>query len=467
MNKPEQIEIVAKPQEHAGSPLVFQRLLKEETVEVPDYLKSTPPSFDNDGDLAASRYTSRDFHRLEADRMWNRTWQFVAREEEIAKSGDHVVYDIVDQSIIVMRGDDGVIRGFYNSCLHRGRALRTQSGCTAQLKCPFHGFTWDLQGRFKSKPCEWDFQHLENDKLELPQVRVESWAGFVFINFDLQAQPLIEFLGVVPEHFKSYVMERSHSIAHVQRRLACNWKVGQEAFFEAMHTRATHPGIMTFTGDMDSQYDIYDDHIARAITPMGVVSPNLDGVDQDTILRDILALSGRMSETDGGGHKLPEGVTARQYVGELNRKAYEEATGEDLSAATLAELQDAILYSVFPNFQVWAGYFGNIVYRFIPDGDDHEHCIFDVYLLGRHPQGTPCPPAARLNRLPDDAPFTEAPEIGALGPVFEEDMRNLPHMMKGLKASKRGAVSLASYQESRIRHHHETLDKYLGLRGGK
>jgi len=65
--------------------------------------------------------------------------------------------------------------------------------------------------------------------------------------------------------------------------------------------------------------------------------------------------------------------------------------------------------------------------------------------------------------LGDDEPFSAAPEIGALGPVFDQDMRNLPYMMKGLKASKKGAVSLASYQESRIRHHHLTLDKYLGL----
>jgi hypothetical protein len=150
-------------------------------------------------------------------------------------------------------------------------------------------------------------------------------------------------------------------------------------------------------------------------------------------------------------------------VGELNREAYAAAAGADLSDATLAELEDAILYSVFPNFQVWAGYFGNIVYRVIPDGDDQDHCLFDVYLLGRYPAGTACPPAAPLNRLADDQPFTAAPEIGALGPVFEEDMRNLPFMMKGMRASQRGQVSLASYQESRIRHHHLTLDIYLGL----
>ena len=464
MNQPREQQIIFHPPETVGDPLKFQHLLAQETVPVPAYLQSVPPNFGNE-DMAVARYTSREFHRLEAERLWPKAWQFVAREEELAKAGDHIVYDIVDRSVIVMRGDDGVIRGFYNSCLHRGRALRTSSGCAAQLKCPFHGFTWDLQGRFKSKPCAWDFPQLKDEELELPQVRVESWAGFVFIHFDLDAEPLSQFLGVLPEHFASYNMDRATTLAHVQRRIACNWKVGQEAFFEAMHTKATHPGIMTFTADVDSQYDVFGDHIARAITPMAVPSPNLIGVPELTILNDILALSGRMSETDGSGHVLPDGMSARQYVGELNRRAFEAASGDDLSQATLAELQDAILYSVFPNFQVWSGYFGNIVYRFIPDGDDHDHCLFDIYLLGRHPAGTECPPAPPMNRLGDDQPFTEAPEIGALGPVFEEDMRNLPHMMKGMRASKRGRVSLASYQESRIRHHHLTLDKYLGLAG--
>jgi len=462
MNAPRESRIVFRRPEEAGDPSTFQRLLDLEKVPVPHFLKSSPPQL-GDADLSVSRYISPEFHRLEAERMWPRVWQFVAREEAIQKPGDHVVYDILDHSVIVMRGDDGAIRGFHNACLHRGRALRTHGGCTAQLKCPFHGFTWDLQGRLQSMPCTWDFKQLEGRDMSLPQVRVESWAGFVFVNFDADAAPLADTLGVVPEHFKGYAMDRATTLAHVQRRIRCNWKVGQEAFFEAMHTKTTHPAIMTFTGDVDSQYDILSDHVARAITPMAVASPNVAGVDEATMLQDILALSGRMSETDASGHVLPAGMSTREYVGELNRQAYAAASGEDLSQATWAELEDAILYSVFPNFQVWAGYFGNIVYRFIPDGHDPDSCIFDVYLLGRHPKGEPCPPAAPMNRLGDDEPFTAAPEIGALGPVFEEDMRNLPYMTKGMKASKKAHVSLASYQESRIRHHHQTLDKYLGL----
>jgi len=462
MNNPTYAKFTLLPPEEVGDPNLFQQLLEQESVPVPAFLKPNPQQF-SDNDLSVERYSARWFHELEAQKLWPKAWQMVCREEEIQKPGDHMVYDIVNTSIIVMRGQDGAIRGFYNSCLHRGRALRMGGGAVNQLKCPYHGFTWDLQGEFKSMPTSWDFKHLEPCQLKLPEVKVDTWGGFVFINQDLDAPALAEHLDVLPEHFKDYNLGRSVSIAHVQRRMACNWKVAQEAFMESMHTRATHPQIMTFTGDVDSQYDMYGDHISRSITPMAVTSSNLRDVEEALILHDILEESGRMADSDSSKHVLPEGMTTREYIGELNRGIYAQASGVDLSHATHAELLDAILYSVFPNTQVWAGYFGNIVYRAIPDGDNHEACLFDVWLLGRYPEGTPCPEGAKLNRLPDDQDFSKAAELGALGPVFDQDMGNLDAMTKGLKTSKKGAVSLASYQESRIRHHHLTLDKYLGL----
>ena len=452
---------VELPQQDAGDPLLFQKLLENEKVTVPAFLRPTNTRMGDEG-IPVTRYISREFHEREVRKLWPKTWQFVGREEQLNKPGDHLLYDIGDQSIILMRGDDGVIRGFYNSCLHRGRALRNTSGNARELRCPFHGFTWDLQGAFQSMPCAWDFEHLKQENLQLPQVRVESWGGFVFINFDEQATSLREYLGVLPEHFSAYFLDRSCTLVHVQKRIPCNWKIGQEAFFESMHTRTTHPHILTFIADVDSQYDILGPHISRMITPSTAPSSHLSGVSEARVLYDSIAASGRMASSDADRHQLPEGQTAREYIGELNRQMFGAAAGADLSQATLAELQDAMLYSVFPNLQIWAGYFGNIVYRFIPDGDNHESCLFDVRMLGRYPAGQERPAAPPVNRLGDDEAFGAAPELGALGIVFDQDMRNLPYMMKGLKASKTGYINLAHYQENRIRHHHQTLDSYLG-----
>lgn len=452
--------IRTRPQDGAGEPQKVQALLAAETVPVPAHLRPAPADLGDDP-IDVARYVSREFHEREARKLWPKVWQFVCRDEQIAAPGDCQVYDIIDRSVLLVRGDDGQVRAFRNACLHRGRALRTTSGRAQELRCPFHGFTWGLDGGFKSLPCAWDFKHLDATALKLPQLRCETWGGFIFVNFDEQAPPLHEYLGVLPEHFRDYGFEQACTLVHVQKRIACNWKIGQEAFFESMHSRTTHPHILTFIADVDSQYDIFGDHISRMITPSTVPSSHLEGVSEARVMHDSLVASGRMASTDAQKHQLPAGMSAREYIGELNRQVFAQLSGRDLKHATRSELQDAILYSVFPNLQIWAGYFGNICYRFIPDGDDHDHCLFDIRLIGRHPPDQPKPPPPPLRRLADDEPFEAVAELGALAPVFDQDMRNLPFMTKGLKSLRDGRIQLAHYQELRIRHHHQTLDRYL------
>lgn len=440
----------------------FQELLDQEEVEVPAYLRENTNPYMGDEDLPVERYLSREFHEREKEKLWPRVWQVACREEDIPEVGDHHVYNIIDQSVIVVRSAPDEIKGFINSCLHRGRMLRDGDGCVNEFRCPFHGFTWELDGSFRGMPCQWDFRHLKDRDMRLPEVRVGTWGGFVFINFDENAQPLEEYLDVLPEHFARFPLHDYYKGAHVQRVVQCNWKVGAEAFMESFHTVQTHREIMTFTGDANSQYDTFGDNISRSVTPMGVPSPHLNGVTEEDVMRDILELSGRMALDSAEGITMPEGLTARKYVADTNRELFERASGQDLSDATMAELEDAILYSVFPNFQVWIGFHGNIVYRFIPNGDDHDSCIFDVMLLMRYRKGEePRPAAVPVNRLRDDQPFSDAEELGGLGPVFDQDDGNMPAVQRGMKASRKGAVSLASYQESRIRHLHRTLDKYL------
>jgi len=440
----------------------WQDLLDLETVPVPDYLRENHNPYMGDDDLPVDRYISREFFDLEKTKLWPKVWQMVCRVEDVAEPGDHVVYKIINESVIVARTESGEIKGYINSCLHRGRFIRDEGGCVNEFRCPFHGATWDLDGNFKGIPCQWDFKHLEQKDMRLPQVQVDTWGGFVFINFDMNAAPLLDYLEVLPNHFERFPLDENYYKAvHVQRIMECNWKVGAEAFMESFHTVETHRQIMTFTGDANSQYDCWGDNISRSATPMGIASPHLDGVTEEATMRDIFKLSGRMALDSDEGVDMPEGMTAREYVAQMNREIFEEAAGETFDQPTMAELQDAILYSVFPNFQVWIGYHGNIVYRFLPNGDDPDTCIFDVMLLLRYPRGTERPASAQLHVIPADQPFASAPEIGALGPVFDQDDSNVKAVQLGMKASRKGKVSLASYQESRIRHLHKTLDKYI------
>ena len=439
----------------------YQDLLDREEVEVPAYLRENTNPYMGDEDVDVARWVSRDFHDQEKAKLWPKVWQMACREEDIPEAGDHHIYEVINQSVIITRTADNSIKGYINSCLHRGRLLRDEDGHVKEFVCPFHGATWDLDGKFQGIPCKWDFKHLDQQDMNLPQVKVDTWGGFVFINFDENSESLQEFLKPLPEHFSRFPLHDYYKGAHVQRVVQCNWKVGAEAFMESFHTVATHREIMTFTGDANSQYDTFGDHVSRSVTPMGVPSPHMPEVTEAETMRDILELSGRMATDSAEGHDMPEGLTARKYVAETNREMFSEIIGESLDDATVSELEDAILYSAFPNTQIWIGYHGNIVYRFLPNGDDQNSCIFETMLLMRYPKGTKRPDSATKTILRPDQSFTEAPELGGLGPVFDQDDSNMPAVQKGMLASKKGKVSLASYQESRIRHMHQTIDKYL------
>ena len=242
-------------------------------LEVPEFLRlqSNPPL--GDEYLSVNRYISQEFFDLERDRMWSKVWQMVCREEDIAEPGDHHVYNIIDNSVIITRTPSHSIRGYINSCLHRGRCLRDESGTVTEFRCPFHGATWNLDGEFQGIPCQWDFDHLADRDMALPEVKTATWGGFVFINFDPECAPLEKYMEVMPEHFSRYPLEKYFKGVHVQRVMKCNWKVGAEAFMESWHTLETHKQILTFTGDENSQYDTFGANVSRSVTPMPYIAP--------------------------------------------------------------------------------------------------------------------------------------------------------------------------------------------------
>lgn len=124
-------------------------------------------------------------------RLWKRVWQMACREEDIPNAGDNIVYDIAGMSFIVVRTAPGSFKAFYNACLHRGRMLREAGSLrAAEFRCPFHGFAWNIDGTLKHVPCEWDFPRLRREEWCLPEAKVGTWGGFVFINPDSNAEPL-------------------------------------------------------------------------------------------------------------------------------------------------------------------------------------------------------------------------------------------------------------------------------------
>jgi len=438
----------------------FQDLLKLETVEVPPALLESTDTYLGSEDIPIERYISQEFFDLEVEKIWRKTWQAACRVNRLRKAGDYFVYDIVNDSILLTRTESGEIKGFHNSCLHRGRALKRGSGNSAELRCPYHAWSWDLEGEFKGAPCQWDFPHVEKENTKLPEVRIATWGGWVFINMDQDAPSLEEYMEVLPAHMDQWKHDQRYVSMHVEKVIACNWKAGFEAFIESYHALATHPQILAFQGIDNSQYDVWGDHVSRTITAYGVPNPtDADKYTEQQSLDAMMALIG-VDE----GPKLAPGQTAREKYAEMNLQAANEQAGEDFSdRTTMSELMDSTLYSLFPNLAPWAGNGTVITYRHRPNGDDVDSCIMEIFLLTRYPEGTEPPKDAKTFHLGIDQPFSEGAEVMGTGfaNVFNQDGANLPQVQKGMKASKKGAVTLSNYQEVRIRHFHQTIDKYL------
>ena len=441
----------------------YSDMLAEETRELPDVIATDRYRYLGDEDLSVERYIGEDFFRREAEKMWPRVWQMVCRFEDLPNVGDYLVYELLDWSVLVVRSDADTVQAYYNSCLHRGRQLATEDGSGRAFTCPYHGFSWNLDGSLRHIPCEWDFPHLEKRDMNLPRVKTESWGGFVFINFDDDSISLAEYLAPYPETFERWALEDCTKVVHVAKVVPANWKVVAEAFMESLHARQTHPQILPFSADTNARYDILGDHTNLSITPMGEPSPHLYQTgrkpkDQE-VLDSLLTGSGRVT----GDDKLmvPEGQSVRAFMAEMSRQSFEAEDGRDYSAATDAEMLDAMTFNVFPNFSPWGGYPPNVIYRWRPNGWDVDSTLMEVMLLKRNPlEGEPLP-CADVHFLEEDEPWGNAEELDALGPIFDQDMANLPFVQKGMKASRTGKVSLANYQEVRIRHFHQVMDKYL------
>ena len=437
----------------------WQDVLDQDSRPVPDFLRAESPYLNGFGDIPKDRYLSREWHEKEKDCLWSRVWQFACREEQIPEVGSYIVYEIADQSYLVTRVSEDEIKAYPNVCLHRERLLKTYDGRCSEFRCPYHGFAWHLDGELKHIPAEWDFPHLEarSEDMALPEVKVGTWAGFVFINPDPEAESLQDFLGEeILRHFERWDLENRYIQAHVSKVVNCNWKIANEAFSEGFHVNATHPQGMTYTGDPQSQVDIWG-NTARNISPKGIPCPLLPFVPtEEQMLRDALDVR--------EGEPLPipfeDGETMRTALSRAGRERFRDSFGDRVDDLTDAEFLDAWVYTVFPNFMPW-GAFNRIFYRFRPNGDEHESCIFEIFYLAPFSGDRP-PPATETKLGPSD-PWTDAQELEKLAMVAEQDTFNMQRVHQGLKVLRREGVLLSRYQESIVRWRQDLIQEYVEL----
>lgn len=448
-------------QARSAGPTV-QELLDADTRPVPVALRDHSSAFQGAADVPRSRYTSPAFAELERDYLWSRTWQMACTEDQLRQPGDHVVYDVADQSLIVTRDRSGAIRAYHNACLHRGTKLRVEDGRVGSFRCPFHGWRWDLEGNLAELPAGWDFPQIDGDRTRscLPEAAVATWCGFVFVNMAPDPVPFERYADKLIEHFdRDFGMADRYVAFHAVKEVPANWKVCMEAFSEAYHVIATHPQILEFCADANSEYSIWPESpfVTRFVNAFGVASPHMSGLTEQQVADAQTAFSSRAG---GRTVEVPDGARARPIVAERMRAALESRVRADLSATSDAEILDAVLYHLFPAFAPWAGIGQPLVYRWRP-GATPDTCFMDVIRMAPVPDGAERPERAPMQVLSLEQSWKEAEGMGGLADVFEQDMANLPRVQAGLKSRGAAGVSFGLYQEARLRMVHRHIDRFI------
>jgi choline monooxygenase len=195
--------------------------------------------------IPAAWYVDPRISELERVSVFSKTWQLVARTDQVQAPGQFVSSTVAGEPIVVVRGNDGVLRAFYNVCRHHAAAVVTQPcGQVALLHCPYHGWNYGLDGSLKGMP---EFEGVENfDRAQngLVPIRVETWECFVFINLDHHAAPLVEFLGGLVKRVAPVGIAKLHYFDRRTYNINCNWKVFVDNFLDGgYHVPHLHQGL--------------------------------------------------------------------------------------------------------------------------------------------------------------------------------------------------------------------------------
>ena len=194
--------------------------------------------------LPPACYTSEDFFKKEVETIFMKVWNFVGRADQIPNPGDYYTLDFVGVPLLIVRGEDMQVRGFINSCRHRGAKVvtgkGTATGASKGIKCGYHGWIYKTDGQLAACPGMANSKDFDKKDYPLTKVMTSSWAGFVFVNFDPKAEPLEDSLGSLPQAFKSYRMEDMVCTRQKEYEVACNWKIYVENAMEAFHVPHVH-----------------------------------------------------------------------------------------------------------------------------------------------------------------------------------------------------------------------------------
>lgn len=419
-------------------------------------------------------YVSYDFARLEAEHLWPKIWQIACREEEIPLPGNFVTYDIGQDSIVVLRSNEGQIRAYFNACPHRGRRLVRGQGHVKQIQCRFHGWKWDLDGKNASVLDRQDWGScLADDEIALTPVHSDTWGGFVFISMEDSPQPLNEFLDPVNRLCKNYEFERMRYRWYKTVRLDCNWKTAIEAFNEGYHVAQTHPQLLNYFDDYTNSKS-YGKHSAfwYPSYPPVQQSPRLSKqapTDNRSLIlayveefdKNLMAMvTPRSYEAAQRMYsELPPTATMEEALmkwSELTREAA-ESEGAGWPPVTMDDIKNSHAdWHIFPNTVFLHGNIDGLLwYRARPFNDNPNECLFDVWSLVRYAPGAE-PSLTREY-------YNNWREHDGWGRILKQDFQNLEEVQRGMNVRSFKASRTNPVQERAVSNFHRTLHEHLEI----
>ena len=195
--------------------------------------------------IPAPWYVDPRIAELESKAVFSRTWQMVGRVEQVEKPGQFVTASVAGEPIVVVRGNDGVLRGFYNVCRHHAAAVVTEPcGQASILHCPYHGWNYGLDGSLKGMPEFDGVKNFDRQQNGLVPVKTDTWEKFVFVNLDPEAAPLRDFLGGLVRRVAPLGVSKLHYFDSRSYDIHCNWKVFVDNFLDGgYHVPHLHKGL--------------------------------------------------------------------------------------------------------------------------------------------------------------------------------------------------------------------------------
>ena len=206
----------------------------------PKDLRNAAAPIDIAFSLPPAVYTSQQWYDREVEQLFMHGWLVAAREEELPNPGDYLRVDFFGEPLVVIRGRDATIRTLSATCRHRGSELLKGRGRCKAIVCPYHSWTYSLAGDLIGTPGMGEARDFHKEDYSLPKVRTETWGGFVFVNFDPNAESLLASLNNLPDRFAAYKLDEMVVTRKWELDVAANWKVWVENSREGYHLGTVH-----------------------------------------------------------------------------------------------------------------------------------------------------------------------------------------------------------------------------------